>query len=137
MRTELSEAITVRLPADVQGRKLLTLEQSLDNNIKMLNSTVNGVIEEITEYVERAECVVRLTQDRHRNTLIIAAASQNLTTQYRRIVNDINQRTHFVVKYGVCATGSYVIASSCLLADFLNSAVDVKESFRLLSCYRS
>ena len=92
LRTELLEAITVRLPADVEGRKLLTLKQSLDDNIKMLNSTVNGVIDEITDYVEKAECVVRLTQDRHRNTLIIAAAFQNLTTQYRRIVNDINQR---------------------------------------------
>ena len=92
LRTELLEAITVRLPADVEGRKLLTLKQSLDDNIKMLNSTVNGVIDEITDYVEKAECVVRLTQDRHRNTLIIAAAFQNLTTQYKRIVNDINQR---------------------------------------------
>ena len=92
LRTELLEAITVRLPADVEGRKLLTLKQSLDDNIKMLNSTVNGKIDEITDYVEKAECVVRLTQDRHRNTLIIAAAFQNLTTQYRRIVNDINQR---------------------------------------------
>ena len=51
LRTELLEAITVRLPSDVQGRKLLTLKQSLDDNIKMLNSTVNGVIEEITDYV--------------------------------------------------------------------------------------
>ena len=92
LRTELLEAITVRLPSDVEGRILLTLKQSLDDNIKMLNSTVNGVIDEITDYVEKAECVVRLTQDRHRNTLIIAAAFQNLTTQYRRIINDINQR---------------------------------------------
>ena len=92
LRTELLEVITVRLPADVEGRKLLTLKQSLDDNIKMLNSTVNGAIDEIRDYVEKAECVVRLTQDRHRNTLIIAAAFQNLTTQYRRIVNDINQR---------------------------------------------
>ena len=89
LRSELLEAITVRLPADVGGRKLSTLKQSLNDNIQMLNSTFNGVTKEITDYVERAECVTRLTQDRHRNTLIVAAAFQILTTQYRRIVNDI------------------------------------------------
>ena len=92
LRTELLEAITVRLPADVEGRKLSTLKQSLNDNIQMLNSTVNGAIEEMNDYVERAECVTRLTQDRHRYTLIVAAAFQNLTTQYGRIVNGINQR---------------------------------------------
>ena len=84
--------MTVRLPSDVEGRKLLTLKQSLNGNMHMLKSTVNGVIEEITDYVERAECVSMLNQDRHRNTLIVAAAFQNLTTQYKTIVEDINQR---------------------------------------------
>ena len=92
LRSELLEAVTVRMPADVGNRELLALKQSLDENIQMLNNTVNGAIDEVYDYVERAECVVKLTQDRHRNTLIMAAAFQTLTVQYRRIVNEINQR---------------------------------------------
>ena len=92
LRSELLEAVTVRMPADVGSRELLALKQSLDKNIQMLNSTVNGAIDEVYDYVERAECVVKLTQDRHRNTLIMATAFQNLTVQYRRTVNEINQR---------------------------------------------
>ena len=92
LRSELLEAVTVRMPADVGNQELLALKQSLDENIQMLNSTVNGAIDEVYDYVERAECVVKLTEDRHRNTLITAAAFQNLTVQYRRIVNEINQR---------------------------------------------
>ena len=92
LRSELLETVTVRMPADVGNRELLALKQSLDENIQMLNNTVNGAIDEVYDYVERAECVVKLTQDRHRNTLIMAAAFQTLTVQYRRIVNEINQR---------------------------------------------
>ena len=58
----------------------------------MLNETIRGVLEEIKDFVEKAECVARHTQDRHRNTLIIAASLQNLTIQYRRLVNDVNQQ---------------------------------------------
>ena len=86
------EGVTVRMPADVGNRELLALKQSLDENIQILNSTVNGAVDEAYDYVERADCVVKLTQDRHRNTLIMAAAFQNLTVQYRRIVNEINKR---------------------------------------------
>ena len=92
LRSELLEAVTVKMPADIRNRELLALKQSLDEIIQMLNSTVNGAIDEVYDYVERAECVVKLTQDRHRNTLIMAAAFQNLTVQNRRIVNEINQR---------------------------------------------
>ena len=56
----------------------------------MLNETIRGVLEEIKDYVEEAECVARHIQDQHRNTLIIAASLQNLTIQYRRLVNDVN-----------------------------------------------
>ena len=58
----------------------------------MLNNTINTAIYEVKDFVEKKGCTARYIQDRHRNTLIIAAIFQNLTTQYRRIINDINQR---------------------------------------------
>ena len=58
----------------------------------MLNETSRGVLAKTNDYVEKGECVARHTQDRHRNTLIIAASLQNLTIQYRRLVNDVNQQ---------------------------------------------
>ena len=92
LKSKLLEAITVRMPADVERRKLPTLKRSLQENVEMLNETNRGVLEEIKDYVEKAECVARHVQDRHRNTLIIAASLQNLTIQYRRLVNDVNQQ---------------------------------------------
>ena len=92
LKSKLLEAITVRIPADVERRKLPTLKKSLQENVEMLNETIRGVLEEIKDYVEKAECVARHVQDRHRNTLIIAASLQNLTIQYRRLVNDVNQQ---------------------------------------------
>ena len=92
LKSKLLEAITVRMPADVERRKLPALKRSLQENVEMLNETIRGVLEEIKDYVEKGECVARLTQDRHRNTLIIAASLQNLTIQYRRLVNDVNQQ---------------------------------------------
>ena len=73
LKSKLLEAITVRIPADVERRKLPALKRSLQENVEMLNETIRGVLEEIKDYVEKGECVARLTQDRHRNTLIIAA----------------------------------------------------------------
>ena len=73
-------------------RKLPTLKRSLQENVEMLNETITGVLEEIKDYVEKGECVARHIQGRHRNTLIIAASLQNLTIQYRRLVNDVNQQ---------------------------------------------
>ena len=58
----------------------------------MINETIRGVLEEIEDFVEKGECVARHIQDRHRNTLIIAASLQNLTIQYRRLVNDVSQQ---------------------------------------------
>ena len=58
----------------------------------MLNETIRGVLEEIMDFVEKGECVARHTQDRHRNTLTIAASLQYLIFQYRRLVNDVNQQ---------------------------------------------
>ena len=92
LKSKLLEAITVRMPADVERRKLPALKRSLQENVEMLNETIRGVLEEIKDYVEKGECVTRLTQDRHRNTLLIAASLQNLTIQYRRLVNDVNQK---------------------------------------------
>ena len=58
----------------------------------MLNNTKDTTIHEVTDFVEKGECAVRYIQDRHRKNLIVAANFQNSTTQYRRIINDINQR---------------------------------------------
>ena len=80
------------MPAEVEKRRLPTLERSLQKNVEMLNETIRGVIEENKVFVEKGECVARHIQDRHRNTLIVAASLQNLTTQYRRLVNDVNQQ---------------------------------------------
>ena len=80
------------MPADVQRTKLPTLKRSLQEDVQMLIETIRGVLEEIKDYVEKGECVARHTQDRHCNTLIIAASLQNLTFQYRRLVNDVNQQ---------------------------------------------
>ena len=103
LKTELLEALTVQMPVDVSTRELVALKQTVEENVQMLNGTINSV-DEIYDYVEKAECVARLTQDRHRNTLIMAAALQNLTTQFRRIVNDINQ-TNFASKYDIHFAG--------------------------------
>ena len=58
----------------------------------MLNGKIRGVLEKIKDYVEKGECVARHIQDRHRNTVIIAASLQHLTIQYHRLVNDVNQQ---------------------------------------------
>ena len=92
LKTRLLEAIMVKMPADVENRKLARLGDTLEENVRMLNNTINTAIYEVTDFVEKGECAARYIQDRHRNTLIIAANFQNLTTQYRRIINDINQR---------------------------------------------
>ena len=92
LKSKLLEAITVRMPADVEKRKLPSLKRSLEENVEMLNATIRGVLEEIKDYVEKGECVSRHIQDRHRNTIIIAASLQKLTIQYRRLVNDVNQQ---------------------------------------------
>ena len=80
------------MPADVDRRKLPTLERSLQENVKMLNETIRGVLEETKVFVENGEWVARHTQDRQRNTLIIAGSLQKLTIRYRRLVNDVNQQ---------------------------------------------
>ena len=92
LKSKLLEAITVRISADVARRKLPTLERNLQENVEMLNETIRGVLEEIKDYVEKGECVARHIQDRHRNTLLIAASLQTLTIQYRRLVNDVDQQ---------------------------------------------
>ena len=80
------------MPAYVERRKLPTFKRSLQKNVEVLNETIGGVHEEIKYYVEKGECVARHIQDRHRNALIIAASLQNLTFQYRRLVNDVNEQ---------------------------------------------
>ena len=92
LKSKLLEVITVRMQADVERRKLPILKRSLQENEEMLYETIRGVLEEIKDYVEKGECVARHIQDRHRNTLIIAVPLQNLTIQYRRLINDVNQQ---------------------------------------------
>ena len=91
-KSKLLEAITVWIPADVETRKLPTLKRSLQENVAMLNETIRGVLEEIKDSVEIGECVARHIQDRYRNKLNIAASLQNITIQYRRLVNDVSQQ---------------------------------------------
>ena len=100
MRSELLETITVRIPAKVERRKLPPLKRSLQENVVMLNETIRGLLEEIIDFVEKGECVARHIQDRHRNTLIIAASLQNLTFQYRPLVNDVNQKRPLLANIG-------------------------------------
>ena len=92
LKSELLEAITVRMSPDVERKKLPTLQKSMQENVEMLNQTIRGVLEEIKDFVQKGECVARHIQDRHRNTLIIAASLQNLIIQYCRLVNDVNQQ---------------------------------------------
>ena len=92
LKSKLLEAITFRMPADVERRKLPTLKRSLQENVEMLNETIRGVLEEIKDFIEKGECVARHIQDRHRNTLIVTASLQNSIFQYRRLVNDVNQQ---------------------------------------------
>ena len=80
------------MPAEIERRKLPNLERSLQENVDMLNESIRGVLEEIKDFVVKGECVGRNIQDRHRNTLIIAASLQNLTIQHRRLLNDVNQQ---------------------------------------------
>ena len=79
------------LEADVDRRKLPTLKRNRQEKVDVLNETNRGVLGEFGDFVVKRDCVVRNTQDRHRNTLIIAASHRNLTNQYRRLVNDVNQ----------------------------------------------
>ena len=92
MKSKFLEAITVGMPADVERRKLPTLKRSLQENVDMLNETIRGVPEAIEDVVEKLKCVAKHIKDRNRNTLIMAASLQNLTIQYRRLVNDVNQQ---------------------------------------------
>ena len=92
LKTRLLEANMVKMPADVENWKLTRLGDTLEGKVRMLNNTINIAVQEVTDFVQKGECAVRYIQDRHRNTLIIAANFQNLTTQYQKIINDINQR---------------------------------------------
>ena len=92
LKSKLFEAITVRMPTDVEKRMLPSLKRSLEENVEMLNETIRGVLGEIKDFVVKAECIAKHIQDRHRNTINIAASRQNLTIQYRRLVNEVNQQ---------------------------------------------
>ena len=92
LKSELLEAITVTMPADVEKRKVPTLKRSLQENVDILNETIRGLLEKVKDYVERRKCVAGHIQDRHCNTLIIAASLQKLTIQYCRLVNDVNKQ---------------------------------------------
>ena len=92
LQSKLLEAITVRMLADVERKKLPNLKRTLQENVDMLNETIGGLCEEIKDYVEKGECVARHIQERQRNTLIITVSLQNLTLQYCRLKNEVNQQ---------------------------------------------
>ena len=81
LKSKLLEAIPDKMPADVERRKLLTLEKNLQENVDMLKETIRGVLEGIKDLLLKRECVARHKQDRHRNKLVIAASLQNLFIQ--------------------------------------------------------
>ena len=92
LKTRLLEAIMVKVPADGENQKLARLGNTLEGNVRIMNNTINTAIQEVSDFVEKAECVIHYTQDRHRNILVIAANFQNLTTRYQRSIEEINQR---------------------------------------------
>ena len=53
LKSELLEAITVKMPANVQWKKLPTLKKSPQANVEMLNETIRGVLEENKDFVEK------------------------------------------------------------------------------------
>ena len=57
LESKLLEAITVRMPADVERRKLPASKKSLQENVELLSETIRRVLEEIKDYVEKGECV--------------------------------------------------------------------------------
>ena len=86
------KAITVRIPANFEWKNLPTLKRNLQENVDMLNETNGCVLVEIQDFLEKGESVATDRQDQCRNTLIIAASLHNLTTQYRLLVNNVNQK---------------------------------------------
>ena len=52
------------MPADVERRKLPALIRSLQKNVDMLNATIKGVLEEITEEIKD---IVRLGPENGEN----------------------------------------------------------------------
>ena len=53
LKSKLLEAITVRMSADVERRKLPGLKRRLLENVEMSNETIRGVLEDIKDYVEK------------------------------------------------------------------------------------
>ena len=51
LKSKLLEAITVRIPADVEKRKLPALKRRLQENVEMLNETIRGFLEEMKDFV--------------------------------------------------------------------------------------
>ena len=89
--------------------------------MQRLNNTINTAIYEVTEFVEKGECAARYIQDRHRNTLIIAANFQNLTTQYRRFINDINQRRISLANMAAMMQDANIVACTRLFTNFADT----------------
>ena len=70
LKSKLLEVITVRMPANVEKRKLPSLKRSVQENVERLNQTIRERLEEIKDFVEKGECV----------------------TRHRRLLNDVNQQ---------------------------------------------
>ena len=78
--------------ANMEMRKLPTLERDLQENVNMLIETIRAIIGETKDFVEKGECVAGYTQDQHRNTLMVTVYLRILTFQCRRLVNEVNQQ---------------------------------------------
>ena len=129
LKSKLLEAITVRMPADVERRKLPALKRSLQENVEMLNETIRGVLEEIKDYVEKGECVARLTQDRHRNTYYRSVSSE-FNDSIPSISNWCKPATYFAGQYGFLNARFDGFVSARILADSVDSSNDPFENFR-------
>ena len=53
LKTRLLEAIMVKMPAYVENWKLARLGDTLEENVKMLNNTMNTTLLEVTDFFER------------------------------------------------------------------------------------
>ena len=130
LKSKLLEAITVRMPADVEKSKLPTLKRSLQENVEMLNETIRGVLDEIKDFVEKRECVARHTQDRHRNTLNYSCVSSKIDYSVLPIGKRCKPATYFAGQYGFLSARCDGFVSSRILADNVDTSDNHFEKFR-------
>ena len=128
MKSKLLEAITVRMPDDVERRKLPTLKRSLQENVEILNETIRGVLEEIKDYVEKKSASLDIYK--------IDTATHyysSFSSEFDYSISPISKRckpaTYFAGQYGFlnARCDGFVIAR--ILADSVDSSVDPFRNF--------